>query len=91
LIPGRRKEIALNTKTIRLGDWKYITRMKYWAEMARTSEEHQPIPDFPPYIYGENENQHVPRLLKRKIDPVPQSCEIEESVHLCCQCAASRL
>jgi len=114
--PSPRKEIAHSTKTIRLGDWKYIdkdeeyygwkaevsrlynirqdsgetnnlldkypkkvkefeARMQYWAGQVRPSEEHQPIPDFPPYIYGEDENQHVPRSLKRKIDRVRQSGE----------------
>jgi arylsulfatase A-like enzyme len=46
---------------------EFQARMQYWTERVRPAEEHEPIPDFPPHIYGKDENRHIPPRLIQKI------------------------
>ncbi len=36
---------------------KLKKKLKYYAGQSRESEEHEPIPDYPPAVYGEQENK----------------------------------
>jgi hypothetical protein len=46
---------------------EFEARMQYWEQQVRPSEAHEPIPDFPPIILGEGEDELIPPSLIEKL------------------------